>query len=109
MIHPTQILHGVPVTMKAAMSYVRWIAQHCEAFLSINYDANLFKVRDIAEKWFVLERCAPDAMHGGYMEEYFVPRSSPSLMPWHKIARHSASVFGRRVHFKVARMRKGRT
>jgi hypothetical protein len=96
------------MTMNAAMGYARWMWQHCEAFFSINHDLNLFTVRDISTKFFVLKRRVPYVMHGGYTEEYFVPRNSPSLAAWHKIARHSASVLTRRIYLKAARMGKGK-
>ena len=94
------------MTMSAAMSYAQWIWRHCGAFFSINHDLNLFTVRDISEKWFMLKERAPYVMQGDYTEEYFVPKESPSLTAWDKIARHWMSIQTRRFFFRMARSKK---
>lgn len=91
------------MTMSAAMSYAQWIWQHCGAFLSINHDLNLFTVRDISEKWFMVRERDPYVMQSSYAEEYFVPKDSPSLTAWDKIAWHLISILSRRLVFGVAR------
>lgn len=91
------------MSLPAALDYVKWLAQHCERFVSINRRDNLFVVSDIAAKWFTLAHRRPYPMEHphpserpDYTEEVFVPRESPGLMAWHRIAWHIAKLSAKR-------------
>jgi hypothetical protein len=79
--------------LRAALDYMNWIRQHSRLFLSINHDGNLFTVEQISTKWFKPAERHPYPLEERYMEEVYVPRDSPWLIGWHRIAWHAMKSF----------------
>ena len=61
-----------------AAKYVRWIAKSADVFLSINHEANVFTVAELASAHFaprIKTVRSPYWMRGGYVEEIFATGS----------------------------------
>jgi hypothetical protein len=75
------------ISLAAALAYAEWMNEHARVFVSINHEANPFRVRDVARARLSFARScrSPWNARAGYVEEMFFISGAPrkrSLLLW---------------------------